>query len=600
MMGYTFKADDVYGLASKLGSDVREKGNELFFRNCPYCGGGNGRDRDTFSVNLDNGTFHCFRSGCGKSGHFVEMARDFGYPLDFGDTRRREYRPLPQKPFEVREPAVKYLSSRGIGPEVTKRYRVTTCKDNPYILAFPFYDENHVLQFLKYRRTDFDRTRDKNKEWCEKDTKPILFGMDQCEGFQRLVITEGQIDSLSVTQAGIPNAVSVPNGCNGFTFLENVWDWIVKFEEVVVFGDCEGGKVTLLDTLQKRLPNRVKAVRIEDYLGEKDANDILRTYGPDAIRKAVDNAKVPPVSHVKELADVKAVDIYKLPRIWTGIPELDKVIGGLFFGQVTLLTGKRGEGKSTFMSQLMVEALDQGYAAFAYSGELSDYHFKRWLDFQAAGPDNIATNTNAFGDETYLITNPVVEKINAWYRGRAYIYDNGAVDMEDELEGLLETMENVVRRVGVKLVCIDNLMTAMDVGVSDNLYQAQSAFVHKLKRLAVKYDIAVVLVAHPRKSKDSFTNDDVSGSGDITNRVDTVLAYSRNASKNEEDLEDCDSHLAVTKNRMFGKLTKTKEPIELYYSQKSKRITSKSGFVDGPKRYGWEQVPTLYTDFEEL
>ena len=252
------------------------------------------------------------------------------------------------------------------------------------------------------------------------------------------------------------------------------------------------------------------------------------------------------------------------------------------------------------MSQLMVEALDQGYAVFAYSGELSDYHFKRWLDFQAAGPDNIATNTNVYGDETYLITNPVIEKINAWYRGRAYIYDNGAVDMEDELEGLLETVENVVRRVGVKLVCIDNLMTAMDVGVSDNLYQAQSAFVHKLKRLAVKYDVAVVLVAHPRKTKDSFTNDDVSGSGDITNRVDTVLAYSRNASKNEEDLEDCDSHLAVTKNRMFGKLTKTKEPIELYYSQKSKRITSKSGFADGPKRYGWEQVPVQYTDFEEL
>ena len=167
---------------------------------------------------------------------------------------------------------------------------MTTCKDNPYILAFPFYDENHVLQFLKYRRTDFDRTRDKNKEWCEKDTKPILFGMDQCEGFQRLVITEGQIDSLSVAQAGVPNAVSVPNGCNGFTFLENVWDWIVKFEEVVVFGDCEGGKVTLLDTLQKRLPNRVKVVRVEDYLGEKDANDILRTYGADAIRKAVENA----------------------------------------------------------------------------------------------------------------------------------------------------------------------------------------------------------------------------------------------------------------------------------------------------------------------
>lgn len=596
-MGYTFRVDDVYGLASKIGADVREKGKELFFRYCPYCGGG-GRDRDTFSVNVENGTFHCFRSSCGKSGHFVEMARDFGYPLDFGDNRRRNYRKIPQRPFPVRGPAIAYLKGRGIGREVVERYKVTTVKDDDRILAFPFYDENNVLQFLKYRKTDFDRSRDKNKEWCEKDTKPILFGMAQCVDFGRLVITEGQIDSLSVAEADIANAVSVPNGCNGFTFLENVWDWITKFEEVVVFGDCEKGKITLLDTLQKRLPNKVLAVQEADYLGEKDANDILRKYGPEAIRKAIANAKVPPVSHVKELADVQAVDLYSLPRIRTGIPELDRVIGGLFFGQVVLLTGRRGEGKSTFASQLLVEALDQGYNVLAYSGELADYHFKRWLDFQAAGPEHIAVNVDFLGDESYLIPRPVIERINRWYRGRAYLYDNEAVD--DELEGLPQTIEQAVRRYGVRLVLIDNLMTAMDVGMSDNLYQAQSSFVRQLKKIAVKYDIAVLLVAHPRKSKDSFVNDDVAGSADITNRVDVVCNYSRNPDKDENDPASCDSLLSVTKNRLFGTLTKPKDPVQLFYSRKSKRITSKRAFEDGVKKYGWEQEPSDSADFEEI
>ena len=93
--------------------------------------------------------------------------------------------------------------------------------------------------------------------------------MAQCEDFARLVITEGQIDSLTLAECGVPNAVSVPNGCNGFTFLENVWDWIVQFKEIVVFGDCEHGKITLLDTLQRRLPNVVKAVRMEDYLARR-------------------------------------------------------------------------------------------------------------------------------------------------------------------------------------------------------------------------------------------------------------------------------------------------------------------------------------------
>lgn len=595
-MPYELKRDDIYGLASKLGADTREKGDELFFRYCPYCRG-DGHDRDTFSVNLKNGTFHCFRSGCGKSGHFVELARDFGYPLDFGDNPKKQYRRLPQRPVEVRGPAVTYLQSRGIGRETTERYRVTTRKDNPNVLVFPFYDENHLLQFLKYRRTDFDRAFHKNKEWCETDTKPILFGMDQCKDFHRLVITEGQIDSLSLAEAGIPNAVSVPNGCNGFTFLENVWNWMVRFEEVVVFGDNEHGKITLLDTLQKRLPNPVKVVQQADYLGEKDANDILRKYGAEALRIAVNNAKAAPVSHVKPLSEVKAVDWYRLPRIKTGIPELDKVIGGLFFGQVILLTGKRGEGKSTFLSQLAVEALEQNYNVFAYSGELADYLFKGWVDYQAAGPEHITTDYDLYGEPIYRLKPGVTERINRWYAERAYLYDNGSVDDENELESLIGTVEQVVRQYGVKLVCIDNLMTAMDVSATDNLYQAQSAFVRKLKQLAMKYDIAVILVAHPRKNSTGSQNDDVAGSSDITNRVDVVLSYSRNQDKAGD--EDCDSHLVVSKNRLLGRLTK--HPIELFYSQKSKRITSASAFQNGPKRYGWEfEQEIRYTDFEEI
>ena len=67
------------------------------------------------------------------------------------------------------------------------------------------------------RKTDFDKSRDKNKEWCENYTMPILFGMKQCVDFGTLVITEGQIDSLTLADCGIKNAVSVPTGCLLYT-----------------------------------------------------------------------------------------------------------------------------------------------------------------------------------------------------------------------------------------------------------------------------------------------------------------------------------------------------------------------------------------------
>ena len=115
-----------------------------------------------------------------------------------------------------------------------------------------------------------------------------------------------------------------------------------------------------------------------------------------------------------------------------------------------------------------------------------------------------------------------------------------------------------------------------------------------------RYDIAVLLVAHPRKSRDAFSNDDVAGSADITNRVDVVVNYARNPDKAEDEPASCDSLLAVTKNRLFGTLTKAKAPIELFYSRRSKRITSRDAFAAGVKRYGWEQERTDAVGFAEI
>ena len=580
-MGYEFDKNDAYGFARSICADTHEKGDELFFRLCPKCKGGDRhQDKDTFSINLKTGVFKCFRAGCDYHGHFVELARDFDYDLGFGE--KRVYRKLPQKPVVVRDGAIEYMASRGISAEVCRRYELTTRTDNKNILVFPFYDDAGTLQFVKYRNMKFRKGIDKNKEWSEADTMPILFGMKQCNGFDRLIITEGQIDSLSVAECGIENAVSVPTGATGFTWLANCWDWIIKFREIVVFGDNEHGKITLADTLRARLPQTVKVVQRKDYLGEKDANAILLKYGKAAVVRAVDGAEIPRLENVKDLSTVQTVDINALPKIKTNIPGIDRVIGGLVMGQVVLLTGKRGNGKSTFMSQLVCEALDQGENVFIYSGELADYHFKRWIDFQLAGTDYIKSIQNVYGDFEYTISDDVTRKISDWYKGRAFIYDNNWIpDDGGEFESLPETIEKVIKQYGVRLVCIDNLMTAMEtVQENDQLYLAQSNFVGKLKKIAVKYDVVVILVAHPRKTKLEFDNDDVAGSADITNKADVVMSYQR-----VENDDSCDSTLSITKNRLFGKYANKENAIKLFYSEKTKRIFPYGQY---PRRYGWE------------
>lgn len=601
-MRYEFKEQDAWEFARQQGIETKQIGDELHFKICPYCRPratkGNTR---TFSINLRTGQFKCLRESCGVTGNMVQLSRDFDFSLgtetDEYYRPRKQYKRLktPQKPIAPKEPAVKYLQSRGISEDVAKQYEITVQNNHENVLVFPFYDDRKILQFVKYRKTDFNPEKDKNKEWCEKDCKPILFGMKQCnDKFDRLITTEGQLDSLSVATAGIENAVSVPNGAKGFTWVPYCFNWVSKFDEIVVFGDFERGHMSLLEDIQRRFPNKIKHVREQDYKGCKDANELLQKYGAEAVRDAVENAVLVPVKQVLPLADVQTVNIYELPKLKTGISELDRLLyGGLPFGMVCLVAGKRGDGKSTFASEILGNAVEQGYATFAYSGELPNYLYKSWFDFQIAGRNHIIENKTEFGTVNRFISNSNQELINAWYRDKAYIYDSRIIE-SDEQEDLLKSITRSIMQYGVKVILIDNLMTAMyiDEKQGSDKYDQQGRFVRELTKIALRYDVLILLVAHRRKN--SFTqdaNDEVSGSGDITNLAGVTLSYDRGSKEEIRDgyLNESQRKLITAKNRLFGKVDL--EGIVLNYDEKSKRIYGPRDDVN--YEFGWNKADGL-------
>lgn len=590
MSMYEFRSADAWDFARHIGIQVKEVGEELRFHMCPYCRGGSGgkRDRDTFSINLRTGQFKCLRASCSTSGNMLTLSRDFAFSLGqeadlYYNPGRRKYRRFrkPEKPIQPKAEALAYLEGRGISVGTAEKYQITTQKGKPNVLVFPFLDEHGELLFIKYRKTDFNPEKDKSKEWCEANCKPILFGMHQCNPDNKsLILTEGQIDSLSVAEAGLENAVSVPTGKNGFTWVPHCWDWLQGFDTLIVFGDCEHGGITLLDDMRRRFPGRVKAVRQQDYKGCKDANELLQKHGAAAVRQAVEQAEDIPIKQVVELADVKNVDLFTLPRISTGIAALDRVLsGGIYLGQTAIITGKRGDGKSTLASQIFGNALNDGKTAFAYSGELPDYFFKRWLDMQLAGRRNLIERSGENGG--YYITNTVATRISEWYRGRAFLFDNQVTE-DEELEDLLKVLERAVQQHGVELVLLDNLMTALDIGMEVDLYRAQSKFVDKLVKLSKRLNIAVILIAHPRKNRyGGDDTDEVAGSSDITNKVDIVMTYKRG-----KDCADAERTLSVSKNRLTGKLAVGEKEIPLYFDPVSKRVSDRQQDFD--KAYAWE------------
>lgn len=74
------------------------------------------------------------------------------------------------------------------------------------------------------------------------------------ENHGRLIITEGQIDSLSVADCQIENTVSVPTGQGGRTWVQHCYDFVNGFDEIIVFGDHENGHVTLVDQITASFP----------------------------------------------------------------------------------------------------------------------------------------------------------------------------------------------------------------------------------------------------------------------------------------------------------------------------------------------------------
>lgn len=587
---YEFKEQDAFDFARHVHAETNVRNGELFFKICPYCNPKPTRDNiKSFSINLTTGRFKCFRASCGVQGNMITLAKDFDFSL--GNEVDEYYQPKKQyrkfkkqeKPIEPKPEAIRYLESRGISEEVAKEYEITVQTDKPNILVFPFYDEKGVLRFVKYRKTDYDKEKDKNKEWCESNCKPILFGMKQCKDFSRLVITEGQIDSLSVATAGISNAVSVPTGAKGFTWVPYCWNWINQFEEIVVFGDFEKGHITLLDELSRRLKITVKHVKEEDYKDCKDANEILNKYGKEQIRVCVENAVIVPMKQLIQLSDVKDVDIFKIPKLITGIKQVDRLLyGGLPLGGVVLISGKPGEGKSTLASQILVNAICQNYRCFAYSGELPNYMFKSWIDFQIAGGRHIIEYQNQWGDTNYSISKTNKHMISDWYRGKCFLYDNSIID-GDEKESLVNVAENAIMQYGIQVVLLDNLMTAIDLESTfgSDKYERQSLFVKKLARIALRHNALILLVAHKRKNNFSTNeNDEISGSGDISNLATITIAYEKN-----NEIEPSQRLCKVSKNRLFGK-TETKGYI-LDYDEKSKRIYGQGD--DLYADYGWNK-----------
>ena len=228
-----------------------------------------------------------------------------------------------------------------------------------------------------------------------------------------------------------------------------------------------------------------------------------------------------------------------------------------------MVTGKRNAGKSAFCSQLISQAMQQGYVTGVYSGESCDEMITDKIQRQIAGPDRVISSTAYDGGDLYSVDDQYDDAIAAWLSGRFALYDRRK---QRATPAVILDRISALAEWGARVILVDNLMSAL-AGSGDRLYAAQGDFAWNLAEIAVQMGILIILVAHPRKTQDGeiHSTDDVSGNGVIMDAADYGLTYSRRAEPEGKVVAD----VQLTKNRLTGVLT---DKIPLSFEPKSVRI----------------------------
>lgn len=491
---------------------------------------------------------------------------------------KRSYRYPHEEPLGDKTEIYQYLAKRKISQQTADYLDIR--QDAKGNLVFNYYDTNDVLTMVKYRPARQIK-KGENKNWCQKDadTTPLLFNMNRCNPASPLLICSGELDCAAAIESGWLNAVSIPLGDQNTEWRKECADFLEQFDTIIICADNdESGAKYLKDILPRlRFPRangrskvvRGKTVNIPKYLpnskGEnvfiKDLNEYLYYCGRQATFDLIVNASDTPIDSVVDLSDVEPVDYDDMNGIRIGLSSLDKNLTRIFLSTLTVVSGRPGSGKSSFLAQLVCQAMEQGFKTWIFSGELPNGMNKGWMNLVMAGRRNIEKKVSRYGNSYLKVSPQALAGINKRYRGQWFIYRD---DWDNDIETLIHSMEDVVTREDVKLLILDNFMCIDPLDDKEEL-QSQTEIIKRLVKFAREYQTAVVLVCHPRKFDSNTDMDiyDIAGSSNIVNLAHRTIGLRRiydkerhntgKLSDEQKKLLKYDVVATIIKDRMYGR-----------------------------------------------
>jgi twinkle protein len=405
---------------------------------------------------------------------------------------------------ELSAGAVKWFEERGISQKTLTNMKISEGSEwMPQVSK-----EVNTIQFNYFINDQLINTkyRDGRKNFkLVKGAEKVFYNINSIVGHDWCVIVEGEMDALSLYDVGITNVVSVPNGATlnrlNLDYLDNCIEYFEDKQKIILATDSDEAGQNLQQELIRRFGAEV--CWMADFGIHKDANDMLMADGRNAVIDAIHNAKAVPLENVVTVNDIndeleEFIHEGFKPGFQVGLDNFDSIFS-TYTGQFITVTGVPSSGKSDFVDRMAV-----------------GYQMKYGWKTAFASPEN---------KPTFLHAHKLIRKIGGWmpkqedlgsskWKDCWNVVNDNFYFIESErydLDTVLKKGAELVKRKGIKCLVIDPFNKVKMKGAADmSITDATMEYLARIETFAKKYDVLVVIVAHPTKmyKKDDGTMDE--------------------------------------------------------------------------------------------
>jgi hypothetical protein len=497
------------------GWEFKISGTELVVKVCPLCGDGKWH----FYLDAEEGMYFCHK--CSEKGNLVTLRRSL-------DGESRSYTPvmIPVKKMEppvapvslevyhaeflASREAISYMTSRGISLETCREQKIS---HKAGWIGYPTFQDGRCA-LIKWRSLPPAEKRFIREP---AGAESVLFNGDCLKNPPKeVIVTEGEIDALTLLQAGFKNVVSIPNGAGNLP--EEAVRTLKNIRKVFLAYDPDLAGKKGAEAAAKRI-GQTRCYRV--VLPDVDVNEYFRTRTASDFALLLSEARPFSTPHVMGYDEVFLSRMERLQSgdmekgIRPGIRSIAELVGTLRPGNVYILSAYPKIGKTLLSINLAWNVARRGISTLFYCLEMV--------------PEEVAESLLMHINQKDCLVQ------DDWDNGLGKVSSSGWLfgwnPRPMDWKGTLSIIRETVRDFGVRFLVIDNFHFLCR---AETEVTAQEAIVSReIKTLAVELCIPVWLIVHPRK-KDSQaaeerapTFQDLKGSSALSADASAVLVLHR-------------------------------------------------------------------------